>query len=60
MPISIGRREFLSASLAVPALGAARKPKNWVWIPTNTRRTPDDWKRRFDEMRASGIRAILP
>lgn len=60
MPISIGRREFLSASLAVPALGAARKPKNWVWIPTNTRRTADDWKRRFDEMRASGIQAVLP
>lgn len=34
--------------------------KNWVWIPINTRRSVDDWKRSFALMKESGIRAILP
>jgi uncharacterized lipoprotein YddW (UPF0748 family) len=54
------RREFLVTAGAFPALAAGSQPKNWVWIPTNTERTGDDWKRRFDVMRASGIQAILP
>lgn len=34
--------------------------KNWVWIPTNTKRSADDWKRRFALMKESGVQAILP
>lgn len=60
MTMNLSRREFVLASSAVTALAAGQKPKNWVWIPTNTHRTPDDWKRRFERMRASGIQAILP
>jgi uncharacterized lipoprotein YddW (UPF0748 family) len=58
----MNRREFLLASAAAPLLAGAPKlpPKNWVWIATNPRRTDDEWKRRFDAMRASGVRAILP
>lgn len=58
--MTICRREFLSASLAAVGLAATKKSKNWVWIPTNLRRSADDWKRRFEVMRASGIQAILP
>ena len=58
------RREFFLAPAALAALrSAAAAPaslKNWCWIPTNTRRTADDWKRRFEQMRASGLAAILP
>src|SRR5207244_477697 len=60
MPITIGRRELLLAPAALTRLFASTKPKNWVWIPTNTGRSADDWRRRFDVMRASGIQAILP
>ena len=56
----MGRREFLLAPAAAVALAAASKPKNWVWIPTNVRRTSDEWKSRFETMRASGVHAILP
>ena len=64
--MSIERRTFLqTAAAAAAAAGTAeakrkRKTKNWVWIPTDTRRSTDEWKRRFDLMRASGIHAILP
>jgi uncharacterized lipoprotein YddW (UPF0748 family) len=34
--------------------------KNWVWIPINTRRSDDDWKRSLALMKESGVRAILP
>jgi uncharacterized lipoprotein YddW (UPF0748 family) len=34
--------------------------KNWVWIPINTRRSGDEWKRSFALMRESGIQAIVP
>jgi uncharacterized lipoprotein YddW (UPF0748 family) len=60
MQTTIGRREFLLAPAALAVLSAAAKPKNWVWIPTNTRRTSDEWKRRFDALRAAGIAAVLP
>lgn len=60
MPVPIRRREFLAGVAASVCLRAAAPPRNWVWIPTNTRRSADDWKRRFDVMRASGVSAILP
>ena len=68
----IHRRSFLeSAACGIAALAGgssalASRPKprgpikNWVWIPTNARRSADDWKRRFALMRASGVQAILP
>ena len=56
------RRTFMVQSgLAGLAWAAGKAPvKNWVWIPTDLKRSPDEWKQRFDLMRASGVRAILP
>lgn len=34
--------------------------KNWIWINTNLKITPEEWKKRFADMRACGIDAILP
>jgi uncharacterized lipoprotein YddW (UPF0748 family) len=34
--------------------------KNWMWIHPGTRRTADDWKRIFAQMREAGIEAVLP
>jgi len=42
MPLTMGRREFLLSPAALIPLTAKPAPKNWVWIPTNTRRTPDE------------------
>jgi len=65
------RRTFLKTTgvaalntlvLAGSNRGTPRKTglKNWTWIPTDTRRSSDDWKRRFALMRQHGIQAILP
>lgn len=37
-----------------------KKLKNWVWIPPDLRMSDDDWKRKFEKMKESGIDAILP
>lgn len=65
--MDVNRRSFLRHSLmgaaALPAVEAKprqRTVKNWAWIPTNTKPTADHWKARFDQLRASGIEAILP
>lgn len=58
MPID--RRTFLSTALFPALARAAGAAKNWVWIPTDLKKTPDDWKRRFALMRESGVSAILP
>src|SRR5437868_1062928 len=34
--------------------------KNWAWIPFNTEKSVDDWKRSFAHLRESGIHAIVP
>lgn len=34
--------------------------KFWAWIATDTNPSEDEWKRRFAEMRAAGITAVLP
>jgi uncharacterized lipoprotein YddW (UPF0748 family) len=60
MPTQLARREFLLSSAALATAWAKPAPKNWCWIPTNTRRSSDDWKRRFDKMAANGVSAILP
>ena len=59
----VDRRSFLLG--AAPLLAAHAKParpplKHWVWIPTDTRKSADDWKRIFARIRESGVRAILP
>jgi len=65
------RRTFLKTTgvatlntlvLAGSHRGTPRKAglKNWTWIPTDTRRSSDDWKRQFALMRQHGIQAILP
>ncbi len=36
------------------------KIRNWAWIVTDTKSTTDDWKRRFAQMKSSGIDAVLP
>ena len=66
----MNRREFLRNSLVAGAAleaasliaHAAATPsrKNWVWVTLNAQRPPDDWKRMFATMRASGVQAILP
>jgi uncharacterized lipoprotein YddW (UPF0748 family) len=59
----LSRRSFLAtaASFAIPPVNCGPTAlKHWVWIPTNLRRTADEWKQRFALMRASGVRAILP
>jgi uncharacterized lipoprotein YddW (UPF0748 family) len=57
MPLT--RRSFVHTA-ALSALAAKSPVKHWVWIPTNTGRTADDWKRRFATMRENGASAILP
>lgn len=65
--MGVNRRSFLRQSLlaaaalqTVDAKPRARGVKNWAWIPTNTRPTADQWKLRFEKLRAAGIQAILP
>lgn len=71
----VDRRSFLkAAALGMASLGAsgfafdnflyataAGAPlNNWVWIPLDTHRTLDDWKRSFASAREAGVRAVLP
>ncbi|HET7440667.1 MAG TPA: family 10 glycosylhydrolase [Terriglobales bacterium] len=70
----MNRREFLKAAsgaasfavgkyLPAQVLGADRREsalKHWLWIPLDTQRSDDDWKRSFALARESGVRAILP
>ncbi|WP_321471767.1 family 10 glycosylhydrolase [uncultured Paludibaculum sp.] len=63
----MNRRSFIQRSFAAAATLSSidAKPakagvKNWAWIPTNTRPTLDQWKSRFEKLRAAGIQAILP
>jgi uncharacterized lipoprotein YddW (UPF0748 family) len=67
--MAIDRRAFLKTGAALaggafPSSAGATPAKhpirNWVWIPTDTRRSADEWKRSFARMRESGVRAILP
>lgn len=60
--MSTDRRTFIALTGLSGLVRAAGKPpiKNWVWIPTDLKRSPDEWKQRFELMRASGVRAILP
>jgi uncharacterized lipoprotein YddW (UPF0748 family) len=63
------RRQFLKAAALAPVVpivsrlaaqaAPARKPlKNFVWIRPSLTATPDDWRRDFALMRASGISGI--
>jgi uncharacterized lipoprotein YddW (UPF0748 family) len=58
------KREFLQTiGLAAAAFAARRQPralKNFVWMRPSLAKTPDDWRRDFDLMRASGIHGIIP
>jgi uncharacterized lipoprotein YddW (UPF0748 family) len=51
-------RQLLGIQSAVSNQG--RKSKNWIWISAGQEMGPDDWKRFFAQMRASGIDAIIP
>ena len=39
---------------------STRKSKNWVWITPDTKSTENDWKSRFEKLKATGFDAILP
>ena len=34
--------------------------KNWMWLHPGTRRSDDDWKRLFAQVKEAGIDAVLP
>ncbi|MGE5621051.1 MAG: family 10 glycosylhydrolase [archaeon] len=53
-------KNILSAFNASPRFKKGEKMKNWAWIMTDTKPTEDEWKRKFAQMRASGIDAVLP
>ena len=57
------KREFLKA-LAVALAGFGQRAggalKNFVWLRPSITKTPDDWRREFAMMRASGIHGIVP
>ncbi len=58
------RRDFLEtlglAALALPLAGrAARALKNYVWLRPNLSKTPDDLKRDFALIKASGLAGIV-
>jgi len=56
-----GAGRFAAASTNTSQVKTRRvNLKNWVWIPINTRRSDDDWKRSLALMKESGVRAILP
>lgn len=50
----------LNLSSATFFASSPRTVKNWAWITINTKRSRDDWKRMFAQMRESGVNAILP
>lgn len=62
------KREFLATlgAVAVEALAgrlAAAQPrrlKNYVWLRPTLTKSPADWRRDFELMRASGIHGIVP
>lgn len=70
----MNRRDFLKAGLGAAGfatgeflrgntLGASRPKtalKHWAWIPLDTQRSDDDWRRSFAWARQAGVRAILP
>jgi uncharacterized lipoprotein YddW (UPF0748 family) len=58
--MALSRRTLLQAAPLALLNAAPAKRKNWCWIPTNLRRTDDEWKFRFELMRESGVSAILP
>jgi len=47
-------------SLRAQSTEAQKKMKNWVWVPINTDRSADQWKRMLGTARENGIAAILP
>ena len=55
-----GTIRYIQKSCLVCADLAKRRTKNWVWMTTDLKTSPDEWKRKFGEMRESGIDAILP
>jgi uncharacterized lipoprotein YddW (UPF0748 family) len=63
----VTKREFLAAlgAAAISPLRIGARPqtsrwKNFVWLRPSLTKTPADWRRDFDLMRASGIRGIIP
>lgn len=34
--------------------------KNWVWFHPNVKRSADYWKKKFEEIKATGIDALIP
>ena len=46
-------------SVRAQSTEAKAKMKNWVWVPINTDRSPDQWKRILATARQNGIDAIL-
>ncbi|MGA9119799.1 MAG: family 10 glycosylhydrolase [Bacteroidota bacterium] len=72
----MNKREFLrtlglgGAALAarglVPSVSSLfagtseKKKKYWAWLSTDPSPSPEEWKRRFALMRASGLNAVLP
>jgi len=46
--------------LAQTAARSTRRLKNFVWMRPSITKTPDDWRRDFDQMRAAGIHGIIP
>lgn len=57
-----GGGSTLSALAKSPLISrmGKKKMKNWAWIMTDTKTSEDEWKRKFSQMRSSGIDAVLP
>ncbi|MFO7448145.1 MAG: family 10 glycosylhydrolase [Ignavibacteriaceae bacterium] len=44
----------------IHAKGIEKKLKHWAWLSIDTDFTIDEWKKKFERIRAAGIDAIIP
>ena len=52
--------QLMGGDVVAGKMNSEAKIRNWAWIVTDTKVSADDWKRRFEKMKASGIDAVLP
>lgn len=57
-----GQRKILSKELLPEIIRTAEDslPKNWIWIRPKLGLSDEEWKKTFDQIKSSGIDAIIP
>ncbi len=60
MGVGLAAKGIMPAYSFGASRGKTNKLKNWAWIGTDAQTSVDEWKKRFEIMKGSGVDAILP